>query len=78
MSRLPDPIRDGLARGWRVAGGSHGPVPERLSCDVAIVGSGAGAGITAEILTKAGLEVLLIEEGWIASAIAGNWAGLTR
>jgi len=68
MSRLPDPIRDGLARGWRVAGGPHGPVPERLSCDVAIVGSGAGAGITAEILTKAGLEVLLIEEGPLRSS----------
>lgn len=63
MSRLPDPIRQGLARGWRVAGGPHGQIPERLTCDVAIVGSGAGAGITAEILTKAGLQVLLIEEG---------------
>ena len=63
MSRLTDPIREGLARGWRVAGGRHGAVPEQLTCDVAIVGSGAGAGITAEILTKAGLKVLLIEEG---------------
>lgn len=63
MSRLPDPIREGLARGWRVAGGPHRQPPERLTCDVAIVGSGAGAGITAEILTKAGLEVILIEEG---------------
>ncbi|WBY00422.1 GMC family oxidoreductase [Ramlibacter tataouinensis] len=63
MSRLPDPIREGLARGWRVAGGPHGAVPDRLACDVAIVGSGAGAGISAEILTRAGLKVLLVEEG---------------
>ena len=63
MSRQPDPVRDGLARGWRVLGGPHGPLPERFECDVAIVGSGAGAGITAELLTQAGLRVLLIEEG---------------
>jgi len=62
----PDPFREGLARGWKVYGGRHPgakPVPATASCDVAIVGSGAGAGITAEILAKAGLDVLLIEEG---------------
>ena len=47
MSSLQDPIREGLARGWKVRGGPHGPLPARLTCDVAIVGSGAGAGITA-------------------------------
>lgn len=63
MSGLPDPIRLGLQSGWRVAGGPHGPLPGRISCDVAIVGSGAGAGTTAELLTRAGLQVVLIEEG---------------
>ena len=62
MSSLPDPIRDGLAR-WQVAGGEHGALPERLTVDVAIIGSGAGGGVTAEMLSKAGLKVLLIEEG---------------
>lgn len=67
MSRLPDPIRDALPR-WRVAGGEHGALPERLTVDVAIVGSGAGGGITAEILSRAGLAVLLIEEGPLRSS----------
>ena len=34
-----------------------------LSGDVAIVGTGAGGGVTAEILAKAGLRVVMIEEG---------------
>lgn len=62
----PDPFREGLARGWKVFGGRHAgarPLPAKASCDVAIVGSGAGAGITAEVLARAGLDVLLIEEG---------------
>ncbi|TFY98266.1 GMC family oxidoreductase [Ramlibacter humi] len=63
MSKLPDPVKEGLARGWQVKGGPHGAAPERVDCDVAIVGTGAGAGITAEILAKAGLKVVLVEEG---------------
>ncbi|HZY20652.1 MAG TPA: GMC family oxidoreductase [Ramlibacter sp.] len=66
--RIQDPIREGLARGWKVAGGGHGAVPPTLQCDVAIVGSGAGAGVTAEILTKAGLQVVLVEEGPLRSS----------
>jgi choline dehydrogenase-like flavoprotein len=42
--------------------------PTSLSCDVAIVGTGAGAGITAELLTAAGLSVVLIEEGPLKSS----------
>ena len=68
MSSLNDPIRDGLKRGWRVLGGPHGTVPRRLTCDVAIIGSGAGAGITAELLTKVGLSVIIIEEGPLKSS----------
>jgi choline dehydrogenase-like flavoprotein len=62
MSKLPDPFRAGLARGWKSTHGETS-LPEQISCDVAIIGSGAGAGITAEVLTKAGLDVVLIEEG---------------
>ncbi len=65
---LNDPIREGLARGWAVRGGPHGPLPERLSVDVAIVGSGAGGGISAELLSRAGLSVVLIEEGPLRSS----------
>lgn len=68
MSKLLDPIVDGLRRGWRVAGGTHAPRPARLECDVAIVGSGAGAGITAELLAKSGLKVVIVEEGPLRSS----------
>ncbi|ABM35756.1 GMC family oxidoreductase [Polaromonas naphthalenivorans] len=68
MSRLNDPIKDGLQRGWKVSGGALGPIPEKIVCDVAIIGSGAGAGITAELLAKAGLQVVVIEEGPLKSS----------
>lgn len=68
MSAYQDPIREGLARGWKVLGGAQGPLPATLSCDVAIVGSGAGGGITAEVLTNAGLNVVIVEEGPLKSS----------
>jgi choline dehydrogenase-like flavoprotein len=68
MSNIQDPIKDGLARGWKVMGGRFAKPPEQISCDVAIIGSGAGAGITAELLTKAGLKVVIIEEGPLKSS----------
>ncbi len=68
VSAIPDPIRQGLERGWAVFGGPHQASPATLSCDVAIVGSGAGAGVTAELLTKAGLSVILVEEGPLKSS----------
>ena len=68
MSHLPDPVREGLARGWKVYGGSHQPLPSGMECDVAIIGTGAGGGITAELLTKAGLDVVLVEEGPLKSS----------
>lgn len=67
MSKQPDPIVAGLARGWRVRRGSQG-LPGQLDCDVVIVGSGAGAGITAELLAKAGLQVVIVEEGPLKSS----------
>ena len=68
MNKIQDPIKDGLARGWKVMGGPFAPPPERITCDVAIIGSGAGAGITAELLTKAGLKVVIVEEGPLKSS----------
>ncbi|MBH9575965.1 GMC family oxidoreductase [Inhella proteolytica] len=68
MSSLPDPIQEGLARGWQVRGGEHGALPAEVAVDVAIIGSGAGGGITAEMLSKAGLKVLVIEEGPLRSS----------
>ena len=68
MSNIPDPILEGLQRGWKVFGGKHAPLPQRIECDVAIIGSGAGAGISAELLTKAGLKVVIVEEGPLKSS----------
>ncbi len=63
-----DPIADGLARGWRVLGGAHGVVPPVIECDVVIVGSGAGAGVSAELLSAAGLSLVIVEEGLLKSS----------
>ncbi|NKE68157.1 FAD-binding protein [Ramlibacter sp. RBP-2] len=68
MSTVPDPIREGLARGWKVAGGAHRPRPGRVECDVAIIGSGAGGGVSAELLARAGLNVVIVEEGPLRSS----------
>ncbi len=67
-TRIVDPIADGLARGWRVLGGALGAAPATLECDVAIIGSGAGAGITAELLSAAGLKLVIVEEGPLKSS----------
>ncbi len=72
MSQLKDPIREGIQRGWKVSGGGMGPSPAKIVCDVAIIGSGAGAGITAELLAKAGLQVVIIEEGPLKSSADFN------
>ena len=56
----PDPIAAGLARGWKVYGRPHATTPARLHCDVAIVGSGGDARIAADILTAAGLDVVVV------------------
>jgi choline dehydrogenase-like flavoprotein len=60
---VPDLFAEGLARGWKTHNGSRLEQDLTLEADVAIVGSGAGGGTTAEILSAAGLKVLLIEEG---------------
>jgi choline dehydrogenase-like flavoprotein len=43
-------------------------LPAAMDCDVVIVGTGAGAGITAELLTKAGMDVVMVEEGPLKSS----------
>ncbi len=65
---IADPIREGLAAGWKAIDGATLERELALEADVAIVGSGAGAGVTAEILASAGLSVVIVEEGALRSS----------
>ena len=65
---ISDPIREGLARGWKVTDASRLTRDLVLEADVVVVGTGAGGGVTAEILTRAGLAVILVEEGGLKSS----------
>jgi choline dehydrogenase-like flavoprotein len=65
---VPDPIAAGLARGWKVVDAATLNSPLALECDVVIVGTGAGGGVTADLLSQAGLDVILVEEGPLKSS----------
>ena len=56
---VPDPIQNGIAQGWKVFHAGLLTSSEIIECDVVIVGTGAGGGTAAEILTKAGLSVVM-------------------
>jgi choline dehydrogenase-like flavoprotein len=65
---IADPIRDGIAAGWKVIDAAVLERDINLEADVVIVGSGAGGGVTAEILSQAGLSVVIVEEGPLRSS----------
>ncbi len=65
---IPDPILAGLAGGWKVIDASTLTSDRTMEADVVIVGSGAGGGVTAEILAKSGLSVIIVEEGALKSS----------
>ena len=67
-SSLPDPFRAGLAAGWQVIDASTLAEDHTFEADVAIIGTGAGGGTAAEILCDAGLTVIMIEEGPLATS----------
>jgi choline dehydrogenase len=60
---IDDIYTKGIASGWKVSDASGFRDDRTLEADVAIVGSGAGGATAAEILSKAGLKVLILEEG---------------
>jgi len=65
---IPDPIAAGLAAGWQVVDASTLTSDRHFEADVVIVGSGAGGGVSAEILARSGLKVLIVEEGALKSS----------
>jgi choline dehydrogenase-like flavoprotein len=65
---IPDPVQAGLARGWKVIDASTLQGDRTIDADVVVIGSGAGGGVTAEILTLAGLDVVIVEEGALKSS----------
>jgi len=58
-----DPFETGVDAGWKVVDASRLDRDTTFAADVAIVGTGAGGGVAAEILAGAGLSVLMLEEG---------------
>ncbi|TXH02804.1 MAG: GMC family oxidoreductase [Nevskiaceae bacterium] len=60
---IDDIYTAGIASGWKVHDASTFRDDQQFEADVAIIGSGAGGGTTAEILSQAGLKVLILEEG---------------
>ena len=52
---MRDPYHDAAARGWKVIDASRLDHDLTIEADVVIVGTGAGGGTTAEVLTAEGL-----------------------
>ena len=69
---IADPIEEGLASGWKHIDASQLNQSQTLEADVVIVGSGAGGGVAAEILTDAGLTVIIVEGGPLKSSQSFN------
>ena len=65
---IADPIQAGLAAGWKVIDAANLASDRSMEADVVIIGSGAGGGVSAEILAKSGLSVIIVEEGALKSS----------
>lgn len=65
---IDDIYTKGIADGWKVIDASRLEQDQTWEADVAIIGSGAGGGTSAEILSASGLSVLILEEGPLQTA----------
>jgi choline dehydrogenase len=65
---IDDIYTKGIASGWKVSDASSFKNDQTLEADVAIVGTGAGGATAAEILSRAGLKVLMLEEGMLRTS----------
>ena len=65
---IRDPIREGIASGWKTVDAAALERDLDLEADAVVIGSGAGGGVTAEILAHAGLKIVIVEEGPLASS----------
>ncbi|CAM3606193.1 GMC family oxidoreductase [Parendozoicomonas haliclonae] len=65
---IKDLFAEGVASGWKVHNASRFTEDQTFETDVVIIGTGAGGGTTAEILSQAGLRVLMVEEGHLKSS----------
>ena len=66
--RLPDPYESEAAKGWNIVDATTFNDTQFIEADVAIIGSGAGGGTAAEILSRAGKKVVILEEGALKSS----------
>lgn len=67
-----DPWREGIENGWSVIDAGSLAADQTLQADVVIIGSGAGGGVSAEILSQSGLKVIIIEAARLKSTDAFN------
>lgn len=65
---IRDIVAEGVKSGWHVHDAAQLDADRNIETDVVIIGTGAGGGTAAEILSQAGLRVVLIEEGPLRSS----------
>ncbi len=68
VAGIADPYKNAREKGWDIVNASALDTDLVLETDVVIVGSGAGGGTSAEILSAAGLNVVILEEGMLKSS----------